>query len=196
MKYKNIIFDFGNVLGKFDGRYIMEQFCDTKEDCNLLCSVIYEKWNELDKGTIDYKEYMEECLAALPDRLADQTRAFFKDWPSHITPKEDTLCFIDELVERSVPVYLLSNAPTYFAEWAQQYEVLKKFSGVVFSAPLKTAKPDPAIYQYLFRTYSLKPEECFFIDDLEKNIEAGKALGMNGIVFSGDIEKVKQAIDI
>ena len=195
MKYKNIIFDFGNVLGKFDGRYIMEQFCSSEEDCNLLCSVIYEKWNELDKGTIDYKEYMEECLAALPDRLADQTRAFFKDWPSHITPKEDTLCFIDELVERSVPVYLLSNAPTYFAEWAQQYEVLKKFSGVVFSAPLKTAKPDPAIYQYLFRTYSLKPEECFFIDDLEKNIEAGKALGMNGIVFSGDIEKVKQAID-
>ena len=194
MKYKNIIFDFGNVIGKFDGRYIMEQFCEP-DDVDLLCSVIYEKWGELDKGTIDYDEYREECLAALPDRLADQTRAFFKDWPSHITPKEDTLCFIDELVERSVPVYLLSNAPTYFAEWAQQYEVLKKFSGVVFSAPLKTAKPDPAIYQYLFRTYSLKPEECFFIDDLEKNIEAGKALGMNGIVFSGDIEKVKQAID-
>lgn len=194
MKYKNIIFDFGNVIGKFDGRYIMQQFCGSEEDCTLLCSVIYEKWGELDKGTIDYDEYREECLAALPERLADRIHSFFKDWPRYITPKKETLRFIDELVERNVPVYLLSNAPTYFAEWAGQYEVLKKFSGVVFSAPLKTAKPDPAIYQYLFRTYSLKPEECFFIDDLEKNIEAGKALGMNGIVFAGDIEEVKRAI--
>ena len=195
MKYRNIIFDFGNVIGKFDGRYIMKQFCESEEDCSLLCSVIYKKWAELDKGTIDYNEYAEECLAALPDRLAGQTRTFFRDWPQHVTPKADTLRFIDELVDRKVPVYLLSNAPTYFAEWADRYEVLKKFSGVVFSAPLKTSKPDPAIYNYLFRTYSLRPEECFFIDDLEKNIEAGKALGMDGIVFTGDIEEVKKALE-
>ena len=195
MKYKNIIFDFGNVIGKFDGKYIMQQFCGSEEDCSLLCSVIYKKWGELDKGTVDYDEYIEECLTALPERLADPTRAFFKDWPRYITPKEETLRFIDELVERNVPVYLLSNAPTYFAEWARQYEVLKKFSGVVFSAPLKTAKPDPAIYQYLFRTYSLKPEECIFIDDLEQNIEAGKSLGMDGIIFTGDIEEVKKAVE-
>lgn len=194
MKYKNIIFDFGNVIGEFDGRYIMEQFCESEEDCSLLCSVIYKKWGELDKGTIDYDEYIEECIAALPDRLAGQIRAFFKDWPRYITPEKETLRFIDELVERNVPVYLLSNAPTYFAEWAKEYEVLKKFSGVVFSAPLKTAKPDPAMYRYLFQTYSLKAEECFFIDDLEKNIEAGKALGMNGIVFAGNIEEVKAAV--
>ncbi len=195
MKYKNIIFDFGNVIGKFDGKYIMQQFCRSEEDCSLLCSVIYKKWGELDKGTLDYDEYIEECLTALPERLADPTRAFFKDWPRYITPKEETLRFIDELVERNVPVYLLSNAPDYFAEWAKQYEVLKKFSGVVFSAPLKTAKPDPAMYQYLFRTYSLKPEECFFIDDLERNIEAGKSLGMDGIIFTGDIDEVKKAVE-
>ena len=195
MKYKNIIFDFGNVIGKFDGKYIMQQFCSSEEDCSLLCSVIYKKWGELDKGTLDYDEYIEECLAALPEHLADPTRAFFKDWPRYITPKEETLHFIDELVERNVPVYLLSNAPTYFAEWARQYEVLKKFSGVVFSAPLKTAKPDPAMYQYLFSTYSLKPEECFFLDDLERNIEAGKSLGMDGIIFTGDIEEVKKAVE-
>ena len=98
MKYKNIIFDFGNVIGKFDGRYIMQQFCGSEEDCTLLCSVIYEKWGELDKGTIDYDEYREECLAALPERLADQARAFFKNWPRYITPKKETLCFIGELV--------------------------------------------------------------------------------------------------
>ena len=72
--------------------------------------------------------------------------------------------------------------------------MLRKFSGTVFSAPLKMAKPDPQIYRYLFETFSLKPEECFFIDDLEENVRAGKALGMDGIVFKGNIREVKTAL--
>ena len=92
-------------------------------------------------------------------------------------------------------IYLLSNASTRFAEVAKQYySILNEFDGIVFSAPLKLAKPDPAIYRYLFDTYQLKPEECFFLDDLAENIAAGQALGMNGIVFTGDIPAVKKAI--
>ena len=57
------------------------------------------------------------------------------------------------------------------------------------------AKPEPEIYQYLFRTYDLKPEECFFIDDLEKNIRAAKEAGMDGIIFTGSIDEVKEKIE-
>ena len=41
---------------------------------------------------------------------------------------------------------------------------------------------------------SLDPKECFFIDDLEKNINAARSLGMDGIVFNGNIDDVKKAI--
>ena len=27
MKYKNIVFDFGNVIGRFDGKAILSEFC-------------------------------------------------------------------------------------------------------------------------------------------------------------------------
>ena len=37
--------------------------------------------------------------------------------------------------------------------------------------------------KYLTETYNLKPEECFFIDDKQTNIEIGKKLGMNGFVL-------------
>lgn len=57
------------------------------------------------------------------------------------------------------------------------------------------AKPEPEIYQYLFNRFDLKPEDCFFIDDLEENIKTGKFLGMDGIVFTGDIEAVKNSIE-
>ena len=194
MKYKNMIFDFGNVIGKFNGMYILKQFCESEEDCQLLASVVYEKWNELDKGTIDYNEYIEQTIDKIPDRLEDTVRTFFRDWPHHLLPIEDTLRFIDELKSRNIPVYLLSNAPTHFADWAASYEPLRKFDGIVFSAPLKMAKPDPEIYEYLFETYKLKPEECFFIDDLSANIETAKKLVMDGIVFTGNIDEVKAAV--
>ena len=174
--------------------YILKQFCESEEDCQLLASVVYEKWNELDKGTIDYNEYIEQTIDKIPDRLEDTVRTFFRDWPHHLLPIEDTLRFIDELKSRNIPVYLLSNAPTHFADWAASYEPLRKFDGIVFSAPLKMAKPDPEIYEYLFETYKLKPEECFFIDDLSANIETAKKLGMDGIVFTGNIDEVKAAV--
>ena len=38
----------------------------------------------------------------------------------------------------------------------------------------------------------VKPEECFFIDDLERNIQGAKACGMDGYCFAdGDRERLK-----
>ena len=44
-------------------------------------------------------------------------------------------------------------------------------------------KPDAAIYQLLLERYGLKAEECVFLDDSEKNVEAARKVGMYGIVF-------------
>lgn len=195
MKYKNIIFDFGNVIGKFDGEYIVRQFCSSDEDYELMSSAVFANWAELDKGTVDYDENVEHTVSLVPERLKPAVRLFFRKWPEYIQPLADTAAFIDELHKSKIPIYLLSNAPTYFAEWAETHlGILEKFSGIVFSAPLKMAKPDPKIYRHLFETFSLDPKECFFIDDLPKNIAAGKALGMDGLVFSGNIDKVKAAV--
>lgn len=195
MKYKNIVFDFGNVIGKFDGHYILRQFCSSEQDLELLFDVIFSGWGELDKGTVDYNENIENVVRRVPARLEDTVRSFFRGWPEHIIPIRQTADFIRELKDRKIPIYLLSNAPTYFAEWAQRIDTLRLFDGIVFSAPLKMAKPEPEIYQYLFQTYDLKPEECFFIDDLEKNIRAAKEAGMDGIIFTGSIDEVKEKIE-
>lgn len=194
MKYKNIIFDFGNVIGKFNGRDLLKQFSSSSEDQELLFSAIFSRWDDIDSGSVDYDQNINDIVSLLPDRLEPTVRTFFREWPRHLTLIEDTLHFIKELKERNIPFYLLSNAPTYFAEYAVNYDFLKDFSGIIFSAPLKMAKPDPAIYRYLFDTFSLDPKECFFIDDLKKNINAAHSLGMDGIIFKGNIEDVKKAI--
>ena len=46
-------------------------------------------------------------------------------------------------------------------------------------------------YLDFFRTFSLNPEECFFIDDMPANVEAARNLGMDGCVYYGDVEELR-----
>ena len=46
----------------------------------------------------------------------------------------------------------------------------------------------------LFQTYDLSPQECLFIDDLERNVAAAKTLGMQGIVFDGSAEHLRETL--
>ena len=182
MRYKNIIFDFGNVIGKFKGDYILGKFASTPEDYNILADAIFKN--------------AEDTIAELPDRLKDTARDFFENWFQYVDPLPETWEFIKELKARGVPIYLLSNASTRFAERApEDYPILKEFDGIVFSAPLKMAKPGHDIYYHLFNKYDLLPSECFFIDDTVENVIASKELGMESILFTGDIEAVKRAIE-
>ena len=57
-------------------------------------------------------------------------------------------------------------------------EVGGYFGGFVISAVEKMMKPDEKIFGRLFGKFSLNPRECFFVDDTEKNILAGRKCGM------------------
>ena len=49
-------------------------------------------------------------------------------------------------------------------------------------------KPDTDIYKWLMDKYTLKSEECIFIDDREENIQGAINVGMQGIVFQNFIQ--------
>lgn len=66
MKYQNIIFDFGNVLVKFDEQQVIGGFCPAPEDFPLMKRAIFHNWDELDRGTIDYGEYMAQAASLHP----------------------------------------------------------------------------------------------------------------------------------
>ncbi|MFC1648604.1 HAD-IA family hydrolase [Nanoarchaeota archaeon] len=72
----------------------------------------------------------------------------------------------------------------------EKYEEIQKFSEwttvQIWSCEVGVAKPDPRIYQILFEKANVKPEECLFIDDKQRNIDAARELGMLGIVFEGN----------
>ena len=195
MKYRNIIFDFGNVLATFDAEYIMKKFWAEEEDLPFLMDTMSSIRLDLDEGTLDYHETMQKVLSEIPAKYHDAMEKFFLYWYREMPPILDNWKLARELKAAGYGVYLLSNADMKFAEECLYYDVLKLFDGIIISAVVKCNKPKAPIYHALFDTYHLDPKDCFFIDDREENIEAGRALGMEGIVFTGDVKAVRDAID-
>lgn len=57
------------------------------------------------------------------------------------------------------------------------------FDLFINSAEENINKPDPRIYLIACDRLGVKPEECVFIDDSERNVKGAKDVGMQGIVY-------------
>ena len=80
------------------------------------------------------------------------------------------------------------NQPGYW----NQLPVSRLFDGTLVSAFVKTVKPCPQIYQLFTEKFSLRGEECLFIDDAPINVAGAVAAGWSGIVFYGDAKQLEE----
>ena len=56
-------------------------------------------------------------------------------------------------------------------------------------------KPDAAIFAHICENFSLDPTACVFVDDKAENVQAARALGMQGYVFDGDAKRLRAYFD-
>jgi putative hydrolase of the HAD superfamily len=90
-----------------------------------------------------------------------------------------------ELKQHGIKTAILSNmGDNVLANIERTFDWLARFDVLVWSYQLGMAKPEPAIYQHTLRELGVEPGEALFIDDRLVNIEAARALGMRGILFS------------
>lgn len=181
-RYKNVIFDLGGVLIYFNPRELVEKIFTDEEQkpYDLVGAVLTEPWLDMDRGRMPYPE-VAKALAGMYDPA--QVHRFLEAIPSYLNPIAEGLALLNEVKARGYRVYVLSNLSSYSHEATKKHAgFFDPFDGAIFSYQVGFAKPDKGIYQALLSTYQLKPEECVFIDDLEKNLVAGRALGIDGIL--------------
>lgn len=56
------------------------------------------------------------------------------------------------------------------------------FDAVVISGEVGLRKPGQAIFRLAAERLRLEPDDCAFVDDLERNVEIARGLGMYGVV--------------
>lgn len=66
----------------------------------------------------------------------------------------------------------------------QKFAILQMINNYVVSADVHLVKPDPAIFHLALDRFGIDATATTFIDDNPANVEAAKAIGIQGIVFT------------
>ena len=195
---KNIVFDFGNTLVRFDPAYIVGQTVSDTEDARLLTEVVFDRlyFSRLDEGTISDEEVFEDYRRRLPERLWETAEKVYRSWIYNMPEIEGMRELIVYLKEKyNAPIFLLSNISQYFVDHAHEIPMLELMDKCVFSCVHKVVKPSVEIFELLCRECDILPSETVFVDDLESNIEGARKAGLCGYLFDGDAKKLQDYLD-
>lgn len=197
---KTIIFDFGNVLIRFDPKIMTSAYLSDETDVTLVSEVLFDRlyWNRLDDGTITDEEVKCAACERLPERLHHVTCQIYDKWYHHLPEMEGMRNLLQELKGKGTPLYLLSNISTGFEQHYHEVpslcSLLSLFDGCVFSGSLHLVKPDAKIFHYLLEQYHLTAEKCLFIDDSEINVTGAREAGIAAYRFDGNVLALRRLL--
>lgn len=182
---RNIVFDFGGVLADFDPERTLRRAFDDA-DVPLIRQALFDSglWSQLDLGRMRLDEVAAAACRTLPQRMHRPLTDLLVDWWSDMPPIDGMEAFARALKDSGCALYLLSNVSDDLYRHFDEYPVLSLMDGVCASFEHGVIKPDPRLYEALYRTFSLDPAQCFFIDDMPQNIEGAARTGMAGHCFA------------
>lgn len=193
---KNIIFDYGKVLVNWNPYFQFEPFFADKQKCKyFLEEILNSEWyNEGDIG-VPMEELIEKWSARHPE-FAEAFRFYVDGFEDSISGEVPGMYeLISGLKRRGYRTWGLSNwSWEMFQRILPKYDIFSLMEGMVISGKVHMLKPNPEIYEYFLERYSLKAEECVFIDDRPENIVGAALVGIKGIVFE-DAEQLSAELE-
>ncbi len=183
---KAIIFDFGNVLLKWDPRNIYQHFFphDPEAMERFLREVNFADWNlQQDKG-----RPFAEGVAILSQQFPQYShliQAFQDHWIDSVgEPVAGTINIMKQLKQAGYQIYGLSNwSAETFPHMRRKHDFFNLLDDMVISGEVGHVKPNPKIFHILLDKIGRSAEECLFIDDALPNIRQAQKMGFVVIHF-------------
>ena len=194
---KNVVFDMGGVLIDYNARKTISTYFP-EEYHDVLMKEVFdsELWKKLDAGILRHDEAVTLVLHRIPEETRPLIKKMMDNFYPYMPPFEQMYDFINRIKRAGYNVYLLSNATPRFFDNYLDIPAMGLMDGFFISCVYKLLKPQKEIYEAFCNKFSLKPEECFFIDDLPQNIEGAKNYGMKGFVYKApNIESLENALN-
>ncbi len=185
MMIRAVIFDLGNVLVPFD----------TKRGYEALATVNGLPPEEIKRriaatgavqafemGKIEPEEFVRKISEAL--ELEVSYERFCELWSSIFLPEPLLSERLIADLKGWYKLLVLSNTNAiHFAMIRSRYPIVQLFDDYVLSYEVGAMKPSPEMYRAAIERSGCAPEEIFFTDDLEVNVEAARRHGMVAVRF-------------
>jgi putative hydrolase of the HAD superfamily len=147
---------------------------------------------ELEKGNLSERDFIDRLGAELGRKLDTMSSTYF----ANLHPNEPMIAYMRGLRADGLRLGLLTNN---VREWeplwrAKLPDVDELFEVIVDSGFVGMRKPEPEIYQLTLERMGggLRFEECAFLDDIEVNCDAARALGMEAVRFHDNDQAIAE----
>ncbi len=180
-----IIFDFGNVLVKWNLYAIFGRFFPDPQAVDaFLKQVSFYEWNTRQDGGRSFEEGLAVISEQFP-HYAHIFRYFDQHWQDTVREViPETIVLARRLKQAGYPLYVLSNfSAEKFALTRPLHPFVSIFDDLIISGEIGLLKPEPAIFQYTLSRIHRTAEECIFIDDHLPNVESAQRLGFTALPY-------------
>ncbi|HLY81028.1 MAG TPA: HAD-IA family hydrolase [Caulobacteraceae bacterium] len=140
-----------------------------------------DDWSLADLGQISHAENIRRLAARLGLDVPAAREMVFEGWASQ--PDEALAELVGRLRSAGTKVAALTNNASTEAELLARPELARLFDLAISSADAGLAKPDPAFYRHAEARLGAAGAALVFVDDVEGNVEAARALGWRGVWF-------------
>ncbi|OGL52205.1 hypothetical protein A3K55_00075 [Candidatus Shapirobacteria bacterium RBG_13_44_7] len=181
---KALVTDIGNVVWNYEE--LQNQLLTRWAKLfNISPQAVHQKYDQIyiqfELGTQTLENYLLD-LGYQPQPFLDILNQVFSATNFNQHLNHQVVDLITSLRSRNFIVGYLSNGENFKRDCIyRRLDHLFDFGITSYAAAFR--KPDPKIYQLIFRHLSYLPEEIIFIDDKPENVRAAQELGINGIVF-------------
>ncbi len=185
MAVRAAVFDVGNVLYRWDRRFLFEKLIpDPQERDWFLQNIVTMDWHAQHDAGRPLAAMVAERSAEFPEH-AGLIQAYVDRWLETIPgPVPGVHALVEDLARRKVPLFAITNfGSEFWALFRPTAPVIDHFSDIVISGDEKLIKPDPAIYTLALKRFGLEPGTALFIDDREENVTSGEEQGFVGHHF-------------
>ncbi len=183
--FKTVIFDLGKVIVPFDlqrGYAALQPLCGISVEEIRKRIVAAGIVGPFESGQIEPEDFVRRFSGALGielgyDRFCELWGCIFL--PETLIPEELLIG-----LKKHYRLLLLSNTNAiHFEVLRRNYPILRHFDKRILSHEVGAMKPDPRIYQAAIESAGCRPEECFFIDDIQEFVDGARRAGIDAVRF-------------
>jgi putative hydrolase of the HAD superfamily len=181
---RNVIMDLGGVMLDWNPDHLLTPIePDPELRRQLRTRIFSHDWQQFDRGMLTELQ-LQERLQLTTGFSRNEVLDLFEAVRGHLSEKPETVKLVRALRQRGFDIYCLSNMPVpMYEHLRRQHTFWDVFQGVVVSGEIQMMKPEPQIYLHLLERFGLIARESVFVDDLQANVDAAKAVGLHAIRF-------------
>ena len=192
-----VILDFGEVLCHLPTMEAVDPLARMFQmDSQSFFPIYLQSRGPYDRGDLLPAEYWEKFAADVGGKIdantIDQIRQLDVDLWSRIN--DAMIQWVEQIHSAGFKTAILSNMPLDMVLHVRKnFAWISHFDHHIFSAEVRSIKPEPAIYRHCIEALAVRPSEALFIDDRDVNLEQARAAGIRVIRFES-VEQLRREL--